>query len=222
MHWVDRGPEPNQLLQIRIAYTEGWVQYYQDGVGSSPNDSRWQEFRHDMQRIFQFLCAYCEEYCEGEVDHFRPKSRFPQLVYEWFNWLNACHECNLAKGSKWPEEGYADPCSASWQERPERFFTFETVNGFMIPLKDLEPSQRIKAQRMIDDLKLNDRHHLKNRKQQLYALHLLLAQEPARRREILEKVWERLATRDKALSSLTRTWLLKQGYTKNVRFGEPD
>lgn len=35
----------------------------------------------DVRTVFFGLCAYCEELCKDEVEHFRPKSRFPERVY---------------------------------------------------------------------------------------------------------------------------------------------
>ena len=29
------------------------------------------------------MCGYCEEETAGEIDHFRPVSKCPSLVYEW-------------------------------------------------------------------------------------------------------------------------------------------
>ena len=98
MHWVDRGPEPTGLGAIRGRYTPRWIGYYRNGVGNRPTDSRWRDFRKYLGQRFHLQCGYCESICEGQVDHFQPKSRFPELVYEWSNWIFACSACNQAKG----------------------------------------------------------------------------------------------------------------------------
>ena len=123
MHWVDRGPEPASLSQVRERYTPRWIAYYRDDVGARPTDSYWRDFHDDLSQVFFNLCAYCEEICRGEVDHFRPKSRFPEQVYQWSNWVLACHDCNLWKSDKWPTGGYVDPCAKTAAARPETSLT---------------------------------------------------------------------------------------------------
>lgn len=49
-------------------------------------------------------CAYCEtniaeESKYMEVEHFRSKSDFPNLVVDWDNLLPACKRCNVQKGT---------------------------------------------------------------------------------------------------------------------------
>lgn len=37
----------------------------------------------------------------GDIEHIRPKMRFPELVVDWANLTLACSRCNQTKGSKW-------------------------------------------------------------------------------------------------------------------------
>ena len=124
MHWVDRGPEPNGLAAIRIARTGAWVAHYRNRVGNRPSDSEWRRFYSDLSAPFHGLCAYCEEITRGEVDHFRPVSRFPHRVYQWSNWVFACHYCNWSKSNRWPPDGYVDPCAEYPEERPDHLLHF--------------------------------------------------------------------------------------------------
>lgn len=164
MHCVDRGQEPEGLQPVRSHYTPRWVEHYRNGTGSKPSDSRWRDFHDDLGGVFFGLCAYCEESCRGEIEHFRPKSRFPQLVYDWSNWVFACHDCNHAKSERWPPRWYVDPCARSRSALPEQFFTFDSLTGEVIPRESLSPVRRKKAMQMIDDLRLNDLHHLRKRR----------------------------------------------------------
>lgn len=74
MHWVDRGSEPDGLEEIRARYTPGWVKHYQQHAGQRPGDAHWRNFRGALEVAFWGLCAYCEETCEGEVDHLTQES----------------------------------------------------------------------------------------------------------------------------------------------------
>ena len=213
MHWVDRGPEPGGLEEIRERYTPRWIQFYKNEVGTKPTDSRWRDFHDELKRPFDSLCGYCECHCKGEVDHFRPKSRFPESVYEWSNWIFACHDCNQAKLDKWPIEGYVDPCTASESYRPETCFTFDTKTGEIVPLKDLDQDRFDKAQRMINDLRLNGRHHLAKRLVWILRMGWEIPDDPSEETPASGTLRRFLASRSYELSSLARAWLAERGYS---------
>ena len=147
------------------------------------------------------------------MDHFRPKSRFPESVYEWSNWIFACHDCNQAKGDKWPIEGYVDPCTVSESSRPETYFTFDTKTGEIVPLKGLDSDRWDKAQGMIDDLRLNGRHHLKERLVWIWMVSRAIADDPSEETLDIEVVRRELASRTTPWSSITRAWLVERGYS---------
>ena len=47
-------------------------------------------------------CAYCETRPIGgflEVDHFKPKMKYPEFWFEWLNLLPSCKKCNLLKSA---------------------------------------------------------------------------------------------------------------------------
>lgn len=104
------------------------------------------------------------------MDHFRPKSRFPQYVYEWSNWVFSCRDCNNSKGEKWPEGGYIDPCARNPTSWPERFFDFDLKTGEIIPKAGLCRRRWEKAITMINDLALNAFHHLRKRLERINLL----------------------------------------------------
>lgn len=211
MHWVDRGPEPDELENIRLSLTQSWIDHYRDGVGQRPNDAKWRDFRNALCVAFASLCAYCEETDRGEVDHFKPVSRFPSLVYEWSNWIFSCHNCNMNKSNKWPDNGYIDPCTEDESERPERFFDFNTANGEIIPKPDIPAWHQQKALTMINDLALNDSYHLKIR---TYILRIarnflyILDQDPEKAQENLSMIIDRTSP----LSSIVRALLDDLGF----------
>lgn len=61
-----------------------------------------------LERLYHGKCAYCEKFCEMEIEHYRPKggvkedethSGYFWLAFEWTNLLPACHDCNeMIKG----------------------------------------------------------------------------------------------------------------------------
>lgn len=44
-------------------------------------------------------CMYCEDSAASEIEHFRPKVFYPDLVFVWLNYLYSCGPCNRGKQS---------------------------------------------------------------------------------------------------------------------------
>jgi uncharacterized protein (TIGR02646 family) len=45
-------------------------------------------------------CMFCEDNGAYQIEHFRPKSLYPGLVYAWGNYLFACGQCNGPKSDR--------------------------------------------------------------------------------------------------------------------------
>src|SRR5262249_8578818 len=86
----------------------------------------YRQFKPFLRVDFRRRCAYCErpeDYMGGdecfEVEHFRPKSKFPELECVYSNLYYACRGCNSHKSETWPSVEqiflgmrFADPCVA--------------------------------------------------------------------------------------------------------------
>ena len=165
MRWIDRGPEPDGVAGYAQRYTQGWVDHFQNRVGERPTDFLWSVFRPTLGSLSNSICWYCERQCDADaevgglaptVDHFRPLSRFPQLAYDWSNWIFSCRRCNEDnKKDNWPESGYVDPCAADVAERPEQYFDYDTVTGEIVANDGISGDAKIRAEGTIDDLGLN-------------------------------------------------------------------
>jgi hypothetical protein len=91
---------------------------------AAPPYANYQRYKPYLREDFAYVCVYCgihENEAGGPryftVEHFRPKSRFPELRTAYHNLLYACGVCNSYKGNDWPSEqplddgvGYLDPC----------------------------------------------------------------------------------------------------------------
>lgn len=63
-------------------------------------DSRYKtpDIKEKLERLYQFKCAYCEFNVEqGQVEHYRPKTKYYWLAYSWDNLLFGCPTCNQFK-----------------------------------------------------------------------------------------------------------------------------
>ena len=68
-------------------------------------------FRPFVRADFARRCAYClmsEPLAGGErnyeLDHFRPRKHFPDLLNDFYNIYYSCHPCNFTKLDHWPAE----------------------------------------------------------------------------------------------------------------------
>ena len=96
-----------------------------------------------------------------------------------------------------------DPCAKSTPARPERFFTFDTLTGEIRPSSGLTPGRLTKATQMIDDLRLNEHHHLRKRFERLWLVSQSLPDDPDELTPRQTIVARRLVARQTRLSSIT-------------------
>lgn len=206
MHLVNRGPPPAKLHLFHSSLTPRWAAFYRNRTGRKPTDARWRDFQNTLANAFYYLCGYCEEACRGEVDHFRPKERFPESVYDWRNWVYACHTCNNLKGFKWPAEGFVDPCDPNPNRWPETHFDFDLVTGEILPRSTLKGAKLKRAQNTINGLDLNAFHHLKSRQARLRLVRVIAQELPVLNpgsRQRMYNYLRSLTSRQSELSSIT-------------------
>ena len=87
---------------------------------------------------------------DGSVDHFLPKSRHPELAYEWSNYRLSCEFSNRAKATK---IGLMDPFQIEWGWFAICFPQCDVVVGPKLP-----KHREREAQFTIKALKLNSEH----------------------------------------------------------------
>ncbi len=61
------------------------------------NDPHWQELRKSIFNIYPNMCFKCESTDNLQVDHVKPRSKYPDLTYEFSNLQILCDVCNRAK-----------------------------------------------------------------------------------------------------------------------------
>ena len=112
-----------------------------------PEQVEYEAYRPYLRQDFEFRCAYClrHEFFfgggeAGEIDHFRPRYLFPDLVNEYENLYWSCRKCNAVKGGKWPSETqmeqglrFLNPCLEDhedhWQTHADGTLTAQTPIG---------------------------------------------------------------------------------------------
>ena len=131
-------------------------------------------------------CCYCEDYIpdsgQGKhVEHFRPKSKFKELTYDWNNLLLACAACNGAKLNEFPLSNGGEPFLLNPADPtldPEEHIEFLVSdkqaaipgNGTLIGLLlgiAIPRAHSLKGEESIRIIKLSGSHHVKKRKETL-------------------------------------------------------
>ncbi len=80
-------------------------------------------------------CSFCEAFpLEGQsnepIEHFRPKSKFHSLAYDWSNLYYCCEKCQSSKGEQWSEDLLApDAPGYRWSD----WFEFDYTTGQLKP-----------------------------------------------------------------------------------------
>jgi hypothetical protein len=71
----------------------------------------YRSFRPFVREDFSGQCAFClfPELLAGgeenfELDHFRPRRLFPELLNDFYNLYYSCHPCNHIKRDSWPPQ----------------------------------------------------------------------------------------------------------------------
>ena len=89
---------------------------------------RHEEIKEVLCRMFHGKCAYCESKLThvdfGDIEHYRPKSKWPQLTFEWENLMLACGICNQNKWDHFPEADEGGPIINPTQEDPDVHLDF--------------------------------------------------------------------------------------------------
>lgn len=112
-------------------------------------------------------CAFCEcvpsEGGNVEVEHFKPKSKYPSSTFEWNNLLPACRRCN---GNKDDHDTESEPIINPYTQDPSEFFFYDSLN-----IKPFNGENHDIAIRTIEVCGLNTVRLWKPRSQILVSLH---------------------------------------------------
>lgn len=110
---VDRGAEPDGFA-IRSA---NWQKRFEEALKekSKPTPNKFwsrvrREIRPDAEALrvaFHGKCAFCESkmahVSSPQIEHYRPKSKYPDEMFAWQNWLLSCGRCNQKKWAHFPD-----------------------------------------------------------------------------------------------------------------------
>ena len=120
------------------------------------NHNYWNKALDELHAAYNCLCAYTtrELVQEGSVDHFKPKTKYPYLAYEWDNYRLARQAINSRKGES---ESVIDPFVVR-----EGWFILEMPSCLIKPGQNITKEIRKAVNATINVLRLNDDERLVN------------------------------------------------------------
>ena len=118
---VSRSPQPDRLKRLGTKWLKNLKaikanpQASKKQIDNAINKYNHPEIKAALEGMFSCKCAYCESKVSvvayGEIEHFRPKSIYEDLTFDWYNLLYSCTICNSInhKGSKFPLDVNGNP-----------------------------------------------------------------------------------------------------------------
>lgn len=84
----------------------------------------------------KYYCPYCERVInieKSQIEHIKPKHKYPHLLNDYNNFITACIEynrtCGSFKGNKWDDK-FINPILKD----PKEYLTYELSTGRIIPV----------------------------------------------------------------------------------------
>ena len=147
------------------------------------------------------FCAYCEcRLNRKHIEHFRTRTKFPELTFDWRNLFGSCGDSSQKGG--WNRCGiYKDNGARNYDieniikpdhENPSYYLLFLT-SGRVVHRPDLNPQEKFKAMETIRVLNLDNNPELFNRRKKAIEAILVEVKELySMREELNEKDWKEL------------------------------
>ncbi|MDR2117742.1 MAG: hypothetical protein LBP87_15295 [Planctomycetaceae bacterium] len=118
-------------------------------------------------------CMYCSNSASSDIEHFRPKSLFPEKTFEWNNMLWVCSPCNRKKEHAFPTDRNGHPLIIDpVSENVWEFLYIDQKFGILIPRSDTE-IHKVRAEKTIEILGLESEEREYLRKCRLKAIQKL-------------------------------------------------
>ena len=138
------------------------------------NPGKWEDYPTDVKRKLKKymlkneqrnFCPYCERKIRierSQIEHIKPKDKFPELLNEYNNYLTGCLEyhktCGSRKGNRW-DSNFINPV----KKNPEEYFIYELSTGKIIPVHE-EGKKKEASEITIEILNLNEKRLCEQRK----------------------------------------------------------
>ena len=82
-------------------------------------------------------CMYCCDSHATDIEHFWPKTLYPEKMFHWTNFLFCCTECGRFKGDLFPLQGGVPTLVDPTIEDPWKFLDFDPATGVVVARFDV-------------------------------------------------------------------------------------
>ncbi len=163
MKGFTRSDAPACIADRQVRWTAKWVQ--RNALG---NRFSWPVYQREklnkvllpqLQSDNQFHCCYCDAYpvqgvSSDTIDHFKPKSVYPNEAFDWDNLFYCCSACQEAKLERF-ETGLLKPDVQGLTF--DKFFRFNASTGEIEPNPIASPEDFKRAEVSIQLFGLNEK-----------------------------------------------------------------
>ena len=146
-----RGTAPADLISNQKKWTDRWKRIQAEGGNAdwAPRAAK-RLLREVILPLAHDKCVFCEGLLDvtssPEIEHYNPRSIYPDQAFEWTNLLPACSKCNGKKRGQDHRGALLKPD----EEDPEPFFWLHVGTGRLVPHPMLTAGQAARAKATID------------------------------------------------------------------------
>jgi uncharacterized protein (TIGR02646 family) len=106
-------------------------------------------------------CMYCLDSHGSDIEHFRPKAKYPERMYQWRNLLLCCAHCGRLKSDKFPMSGRSALLVDPTTENPWDSLDFDPKTGNICARFDVQLNAWCaKGEKTVEVLHLDKREAL--------------------------------------------------------------
>jgi len=108
-------------------------------------------------------CMYCGDSHGTDIEHFWPKTPYPEHMFRWTNMLLCCAECGRIKGTQFPLGDGVPVLIDPATDNPWEFLDFDPQTGNIVARYDPEREQySLKGNQTVEVLRLDRREAMAN------------------------------------------------------------
>ncbi len=144
MHNVKRGKIPNSLHCNCVKWTKELLRQvnlnntFSDIPSKYVNKYKQSDVKEALKDMYEGLCCYCESpigiQTYEQIEHLKPKSKFPAAAFNWNNLHLSCEVCNISyKKDQW--DG-STPILDPTKDDIKKYLTIDLDTGEIIAINN--------------------------------------------------------------------------------------
>ena len=205
MHKVTRTNKPSSLINNGEKWTKDLLEQINEQGAYSKVENKYKiKYNTDsvnkaLDDMYGDFCCYCEGRITvtgyKRIEHRKPRSKFPELCYEWSNLHTSCEVCNGNKSELWSSD---NPIIDPSEDNPKEHLEFK--KSFIV-----ERNNSLRGKTTIEHVCLNREKLEEARRRILQRMFILILNVnetgDLKKKKLLRKYFEELIAEDKEFLS---------------------